>query len=94
MTILPLELKLFNIGLSEIKQEGQFIFYDHWSEVLDAWYKEKPKVYKIFRDGRRYNNKTFESYEEARKYVRRKVTALYGGYRDYINVFGFNITKS
>jgi len=37
---------------------------------------------------RRYNSLTFASYEEARKYTRRLVTKLAGGYKDgYSDMF-------
>lgn len=37
---------------------------------------------------KRYNSLTFASYEEARKYVRRLVTKLSGGYKDgYSDMF-------
>ena len=37
---------------------------------------------------KRYNNLTFPSYEEARKYCRRLVTKLSGGYKDsYSDMF-------
>lgn len=50
-------------------------------------------MYKILRRGKRYNNKTFQTYEEARKYVRRKITELYLRYVDDIGYGGFSITK-
>lgn len=49
--------------------------------------------YKILLDNRRYNSKTFSSYEEARKYVRRLVTKLFGEYKDGYTSLGFNIAK-
>ena len=36
----------------------------------------KPAVYKILRNGRRYNNMNFPSYEAARKYALKKVRKL------------------
>jgi len=48
-------------------------------------------MYKIYKDDKRYNNKVFDSYEEARKYVRRKVTQLNGFYEDCIGWLGFSI---
>ena len=50
-------------------------------------------MYKILKNNRRYNSKKFSSYEEARKYVRRLVTKLFGGYRDDYTELGFTITK-
>lgn len=41
--------------------------------------------------GKRYNNKTFPTYEAARKYVRRLVTKLSGHYADSYTKLGFNI---
>jgi len=52
------------------------------------------KMYKIYRDDKRYNNKVFSSYEEARKYVRRKITQLIGCYVDSISYEGFSIRSS
>lgn len=48
-------------------------------------------MYKIYLNDRRYNTKTFNSYEEARKYIRRKITQLYGSYHDAISYFGFSV---
>lgn len=50
-------------------------------------------MYKITRFGKRFNNKSFPTYEEARKYVRRKVTQLFGFYADDYTFAGFSITK-
>lgn len=50
-------------------------------------------MYKILLNGRRYNNKNFPSYEDARKYVRRKVTELVGFYNDDYSFIGFSISK-
>ncbi len=47
-------------------------------------------MYKIYRNNRRYNNKTFDTYESARKYVRRIITKLYGYHDDYTS-FGFKV---
>lgn len=51
-------------------------------------------TYKITRFGKRYNNKTFDSYEEGRKYVRRLVTKLLGNYYDDFSWTGFSISKN
>lgn len=40
---------------------------------------------------KRYNSKSFPSYEDARKYVRRLVTKLTGSYRDDYTKLGFQI---
>ncbi len=40
---------------------------------------------------KRYNNKVFSSYEEARKYLRRKITELNGAYQDSFGALGFSI---
>lgn len=50
-------------------------------------------MYKIFFDGKRFNNKTFRSYEKARQYVRRKITMTFGRYADNIGSYGFSISK-
>lgn len=52
---------------------------------------ERQKVYVIKLTGKRYNNKTFPSYEEARKYVRKLITKQKGQYFDSISEFGFSI---
>jgi hypothetical protein len=49
-------------------------------------------VYIIKLLGKRYNNKKFNSFEEARKYVRRKGTEITGSYRDSYTDLGFQIT--
>lgn len=54
------------------------------------------KQYKIMRQRYddawvRYNTKNFYSYEEARAYVRRLVTKLYGSYSDSYTKFGFRV---
>lgn len=48
-------------------------------------------MYFIVFGKRRFNNKNFPSYEEARKYVRRTITARFGKYADNINAYGFSI---
>lgn len=53
--------------------------------------QEKQKVYFIKQDNKRYNSKKFESYEEARKYVRRLITKKFGKYLDNIGDLGFSI---
>lgn len=50
-------------------------------------------MYKILRFGRRYNTKSFLTYEDARKYVRRKVTELTGRYFDSYSSLGFKISR-
>ena len=42
---------------------------------------------------KRYNTKTFESCQEAKKYVRRLVTQLYGKYYDDYSQFGFKVVR-
>jgi len=42
---------------------------------------------------KRYNTKTFESYQAAKKYVRRLVTRLHGSYSDTYSQYGFTIQK-
>jgi hypothetical protein len=49
------------------------------------------KMYKILFQGKRFNSKKFCSYEDARQYVRRKVTQLFGGYNDGYTHLGFQI---
>lgn len=50
-------------------------------------------MYVIKRDNKRFNTKSFCSYEDARKYLRRKITELTGMYFDSFSKFGFSITK-
>lgn len=40
---------------------------------------------------KRYNNKVFKTYEDARKYVRKIITKRVGQYNDSIGQFGFSI---
>ena len=49
------------------------------------------KQYKITFRNKRYNNKVFSSYEEARKYVRRLVTKLFGSYSDSYSHYSFKV---
>ena len=52
------------------------------------------KIMLEFHNGlRRYNTKSFSSYQEAKKYVRRLVTKLYGTYSDTYSEYGFTIQK-
>ena len=48
-------------------------------------------MFVIKRNNKRYNNKKFESFEAARKYVRRTVTKVVGRYHDDYTQFGFKI---
>lgn len=50
-------------------------------------------MYKIVRGTRRYNSKTFTSYQEAKKYVRRLVTRLMGQYFDDYTWAGFKVVR-
>lgn len=50
-------------------------------------------MYKILFNGKRYNTKTFASYEECRAYVRRLVTRLVGHYHDAYTEFGFKVAR-
>jgi hypothetical protein len=50
-------------------------------------------MFKILKNNRRFNSKTFQSYEEARKYVRRLVTKLHGMYFDDYTWAGFQVKK-
>lgn len=48
-------------------------------------------MYIIRNNGKRFNSKTFPSYEAARKYVRKLITKRVGRYFDSISQFGFSI---
>lgn len=56
--------------------------------------------YVIYREGRRYNNKTFGSYEAARKYAVRKIRQLTSdmvltqGKYPTLNTLGFSVRKA
>lgn len=50
-------------------------------------------MYKIMRFDRRFNTKSYPTYEEARKYVRRTITKWYGKYSDHFGFSGFSIQK-
>jgi hypothetical protein len=52
---------------------------------------ENKKVFIIKFGKKRFNNKTFPSYEDARKYVRRTITQRFGKYADSITPYGFSI---
>lgn len=53
--------------------------------------QEKQKVYFIKNGNKRFNSKKFDSYESARKYVRRLITKKFGRYMDNIGDLGFSI---
>lgn len=48
-------------------------------------------MYIIKLGNKRFNNKSFGSYESARKYVRKAITARFGKYQDNIGDVGFAI---
>lgn len=48
-------------------------------------------MYIIKRNGKRYNSKTYDSYEAARKHARRAITRIFGHYVDSISTAGFSI---
>lgn len=48
-------------------------------------------MYKILLKGKRYNSLKFPTYEDARRYVRRKVSQMFGKYSDGYTAFGFTI---
>jgi hypothetical protein len=54
-------------------------------------------MYKIMRKVcggiKRYNTKSFATYQEAKKYLRRLGTKLYGHYSDTYSQYGFTIQK-
>lgn len=50
-------------------------------------------MFKITLRGKRFNNKTYPTYEEARKAVRRIVTKRIGRYVDSYTGFGFHVEK-
>lgn len=50
-------------------------------------------TYKITLNNKRYNTKSFFSYEDARRYVRRLVTKLQGCYSDSYTQFGFKVER-
>jgi len=53
--------------------------------------KKESKVYFIKLGNKRFNSKNFDSYENARKYVRRLITKRFGKYQDNIGEVGFSI---
>lgn len=50
-------------------------------------------TYIIKLGNKRFNNKTFLTYEEARKYVRKQITKRFGRYQDSIGSAGFAIVN-
>jgi hypothetical protein len=52
---------------------------------------EKKRVYFIKLGNKRFNSKNFDSYEAARKYVRKLITKRFGRYQDSIGEAGFSI---
>jgi hypothetical protein len=63
---------------------------DEYLLWLFGFMKEE-KVYIIKLGNKRFNNKTFASYEAARKYVRKAITKRFGRYQDDITSAGFSI---
>jgi hypothetical protein len=53
--------------------------------------KGKPVSYFIRLGNKRFNSKNFDSYETARKYVRKLITKRFGKYQDNIGEAGFSI---
>lgn len=51
----------------------------------------RSKVYFIKLGNKRFNSKNFDSYESARKYVRKLITKRFGRYQDNIGAVGFSI---
>ena len=47
--------------------------------------------YVIRLGGKRFNNKTFATYDSARNYVRKLITKRFGRYQDNIGSVGFSI---
>ncbi len=60
--------------------------------LVNEVYKDMP-TYKILLNNKRYNTKTFNSYELALAYVRRLVTRLQGSYSDSYTQFGFKVER-
>jgi hypothetical protein len=48
-------------------------------------------MYFIKLGNKRFNSKNFDSYETARKYVRKLITKRFGKYQDDIGTVGFSI---
>lgn len=61
------------------------------SEQVEQVKQEKQKVYFIKLGNKRFNSKNFDSYENARKYVRKLITKRFGKYQDNIGEAGFSI---
>ena len=53
--------------------------------------EEKKLNYFIKLGNKRFNSKKFDSYEGARKYVRKLITKRFGRYQDSIGAAGFSI---
>lgn len=62
--------------------------YLYW--LFETYLKEQ-KMYIIKLGNKRFNNKSFTSYEAARKYVRKAITKRLGKYQDSIGEAGFTI---
>lgn len=55
--------------------------------------KKEKKMYKIYKQGKRFNTKMFENYEEARQYVRRWTTKQWGMRINNLGGLGFTISR-
>jgi hypothetical protein len=62
-----------------------------WLEAYNP--KKEKQMYKILNNGKRFNSKSFESYEAARQYLRRWTTKKFGVRIDNIGALGFSITQ-
>lgn len=61
------------------------------NQQVEVVKQEKKKVYFIKIGNKRFNTKNFDSYESARKYVRKLITKRFGKYQDDIGTVGFSI---
>lgn len=64
------------------------------AEYLNKEFNSQEKqMFKIYSFGKRFNNKSFATYEQARQYIRRWTTKQGGARIDNIGALGFSITK-
>ena len=54
-------------------------------------FPSKDNMFIIKFNNKRYNSKSFDSFEAARKYVRRTITKKFGAYSDAYTQYGFSI---
>ena len=80
------------------EKEYGMLDVNHWlkkqvAEAKQIIKQKEKKVYFIKLGNKRFNTKNFDSYENARKYVRKLLTKRFGKYQDNIGEAGFSVAS-